>query len=154
MAPVVTDVLSENVAGASVEIQDGAESVVVNCARVSEHFGEQVEIEGAIILNSLDSLSHDAREALKNDGQSLYDSDSERSASCGDNIEVASQRRSTSKPNESYYTVEQMSHFLDSKKINGDQNLMYFPNLRLFNGSCAIAMREATLEELYQPKRY
>lgn len=62
--PIVTHVLIENVAGDSVEIQDGAEPAVVDSARDSEHFGEQMEVEEAVnLMNSQD--------VLENDGHSL-----------------------------------------------------------------------------------
>jgi len=42
VVPIVTDVLSESVAGDRVEKQDVAEPVGVDSARFSEHFEEQV----------------------------------------------------------------------------------------------------------------
>lgn len=159
VVPIVTDVLTENVAGDRVEKQDGTEPTVVDSAGVSEqHCGEQVEFEGAMDLMDSqipDKLLNDSRDGVENDGLSLYDSDSEGSDSGGDSIDATSQGSSTSKTNVPCYTVEQLNHFLDSTKNQKRPKIeMYFSNLRLFNESCALAMKKATLEELDQPKRY
>lgn len=104
-----------------------------------------MEFEGAMNLmdSQIDNLSHnETRDGLEHDGRSLYDSDSEYSDSCGESIDATSQ--GSSKTNVSYYTVEQLNHFLDSTKNQRRPKIeMFFPSLRLFNESCAIAMRKA-----------
>lgn len=75
MVPRVTNEI-ENVDGAGVEVQDGAEPAVLDSARESKHLGEQVELEGVNNLmdpQTLDNLSiSEAIDALENYVQSFF----------------------------------------------------------------------------------
>ncbi|ROL48617.1 hypothetical protein DPX16_12233 [Anabarilius grahami] len=135
------------------------EPIVAGGVRDSKYPEKQSELEN--LQSQSSSLLQGEIDLLSQRTDDLSENDSECDcADTGEEYDVNSQLNSvgnylTSQLKPPFYTVQQLSNFLDATKNQRKPKLeKYFPDLELFVESGAIAMRKATLEELDQPKRY